>query len=209
MGDPRLLARVESWVDHEPDEPYDAIVSIEAIEAFTRLDLPSEDKVRVYRAFFERCRGLLRPSGRLSLQAIVFGDAGPEDLDGFIAEEIFPESNIARLRELCEGWERLFEIVRLRNDRLHYADTLRAWRRRLSGRRADAALLVGDGAVVRYLRYLRLCEHIFRAGACDLVRVTLEAPGRTTRWGSRPRASVDRFRDSAAAGPSNEGDPIP
>ena len=47
--------RVESWIDHQPDSPYDAISCIEATEHLASDTLSADEKVDVYRAFFHRC----------------------------------------------------------------------------------------------------------------------------------------------------------
>ena len=46
--------RLESWVDHDPTRPYDAITCIEATEHFASDALDADEKVEVYRAFFDR-----------------------------------------------------------------------------------------------------------------------------------------------------------
>jgi cyclopropane-fatty-acyl-phospholipid synthase len=180
-GDPRLEVRVEHWHDHVPAAPYDAIFSIESIEAFVKPGLSRAEKVGTYRALFERCHAWTRPGGRLSFQFIAYGNAFPEDLDSFISSQIFPESDLPTLSEIAEASERLFEIVSLRNDRDHYATTLRAWLARLKARRSEALALVGEEVVKRYEQYLRLCIYMFVSGGCDLFRVAF-------RRIDRPRA---------------------
>ena len=39
LDDPRIEVRLENWFDHEPEAPYDAIISIAAFEAFAKYDL--------------------------------------------------------------------------------------------------------------------------------------------------------------------------
>ncbi len=165
--------RVQSWVDYEPDRQFDAIVSIESIEAFARRHLSRDEKVRIYRALFERARSWLAPSRCFGLQAIAYGTATPEDFDSFIAESIFPESDLPRLSELIEAADGLFEVVSLRNDRQHYVLTLKSWLSRLKRERPRARALVGDDIVKRFEDYLRLSWHMFASGACDLHRVVL------------------------------------
>jgi len=172
--DPRIEVRLESWVQHAPPKPYDAIFSIESIEAFVKPTLDAEQRLDVYRALFSRCHDWLRPGGRMSFQLICYGNSGREDLDSFIAQEIFPESDLPRLAEIAEAVERRFEILSLRNDRADYVRTLRAWLERLKARRDEAVRLLGEPAVVRYERYLRLSSYIFQTGACDLFRITLQ-----------------------------------
>ena len=170
---PQLCIRRESWAEHEPEEPYAAIVSIEAFEAFARLGLPPEHKARVYRAFFERRWKWLRPGGCVGLQTIAYNNADSNDFDGFIASEIFPEQDLPHLEELAAAFGGLFEIVLLRNDRLHYTATIKEWLSRLKRRRAEAHAIIGETAVIRFERYLRLSSFMFESGNCALYRTIL------------------------------------
>ena len=117
---PGVQYRVESWVDHRPAGPYDAITCIEATEHLASDRLDADAKVDVYRAFFERCAEWLRPGGRLGLQLICLdnvGHAGSRAGRGAASElirlDIFPESMPASLSELVLGWETDFELERL------------------------------------------------------------------------------------------------
>ncbi len=171
LGNPRVEIRLEDWADHAPREPYDAILSTEAFEAFAHPGLAASEKIRIYRTFFKHCHRWLRPGGGLALQTIAYGNSVPEDLDAFIAQDIFPESDLPRLAEICEASERLFEVIRLRNDRDDYRRTLQAWLRNLKANRQAAINLVGEDTVVRYERFLRLSIYTFTMGACDLHRI--------------------------------------
>lgn len=168
-----LEVLVRSWVDYESDAPFDAIVSVEAIEAFARRGLSRDEKVRIYRSLFERARAWLRPGGVFGLQMIAYGQVGPERFDDFIAAEIFPESDLPRLSEVIEASEGLFELVSLRNDRGDYVRTLRFWLAALKSQRATACAIVGPAAVKRFEDYLRLSWRMFASGACDLHRLVL------------------------------------
>ncbi|MFN3429730.1 MAG: class I SAM-dependent methyltransferase [Candidatus Sericytochromatia bacterium] len=170
-ADPRLAIRVESWADYEPEAPFDAIVSVEAFEAFARLGLPPEEKLKSYRDFFARCHRWLKPGGKLVLQTIAYGNSGPEDFDGFIATEVFPESDLPRLAEIATAVERRFEVVTLENHRHDYARTCRAWLKNLKRHREAAVAEAGEAVVVRFERYLRLSIHMFETGNCDLLQI--------------------------------------
>lgn len=172
-GPAGLTVAVESWADHVPAQPYDAIISVEAFEAFARHGLDPAHKLAIYRQFFERCHAWLKPGGKLALQTIAYGNAGPEDFDAFIAAEVFPESDLPRLAELAQAVERRFEVVSLRNRRHDYVRTLRAWLQRLKARRDEAVAQVGESVVVRFERYLRLSIFMFEKGTCDLFQLEL------------------------------------
>lgn len=176
---PKVEVRVESYAQHEPVEPYDAIVSIEAIEAFARLGLTRAEKISIYRDLFQRAHRWLKPSGRFSLQMIAYGNAPSGSFDRFIAEEIFPESDLPRLSEIVDASDGLFSVEMLRNDRRCYARTLRAWMEGLRRHRDVAIETVGPVVYRRYDEYLRLCVFMFESGACDLHRIAfrrIDAP---------------------------------
>jgi cyclopropane-fatty-acyl-phospholipid synthase len=169
---PGIEARVENWADHVPIAPYDAIVSIGAFEHFARLDQSVEEKVAVYRAFFQFCRRVA-PSGCLSLQSITYESADRAQFSPFFARHVFPESDLPRLSEIVQATERLFEIELIRNDREQYARTARHWLAQLRRRRADAVKIVGEEVVGRYERYLALLVIGFHTGTMGLVRMAL------------------------------------
>jgi cyclopropane-fatty-acyl-phospholipid synthase len=171
--DPRIDARVESWTEHVPSEPYDAIVSIEAIEAFAKPGLTRAERVDIYRLLFERCHNWLVPGGRIALQVIAYGNSGSEELAPFISKEIFPESDLPSLDELVEAADRRFEVRELVNDREGYVRTLRAWMFRLRASREAVAAVVGEASVCRFESYLRLCCYIFASGNCNLFRIAM------------------------------------
>lgn len=175
--DPRRQVRLEHWHEHEPDEPYDAIVSIGAFEHFVRHGTSRADKVRTYRSFLSRCRHWLAPGGRMYLQAICKGNARvtPKALADarFVFEEVFPESDVPWPAELAQASEWLFDIVRLRNDPGHYVMTLSAWLERLLEQAEAAAATVEPETYERYERYLRTSRDHFAEGHAGLLRVTL------------------------------------
>jgi len=170
---PGVDVRVESWSDHSPAMPYDAIISVGAFEHFAKLDQSPEEKIEGYRGFFRRCHEWLPPGGCLSLQTMSYENSSREDFSPFFASQIFPESDLPRLSEIAGASEHLFEIVSLRNDRHHYARTSLEWRRRLLQRRAEAVALVGAEAVARYDKYLHLWAIGFHTGTMGLLRLQL------------------------------------
>jgi cyclopropane-fatty-acyl-phospholipid synthase len=178
-GDPRIEARVEDWIDHTPKAPYDAIISIGAIEHFVRLGADRETRMEVFTRFFESCRDWLVPGGRLSLQCITKGDAdldrqGRRDLR-FIVTEVFPNIDAPWLAELTAASERRFEMVALRNDRLDYARTLVEWSRRLRANRERAVELVGEDVVARHEQFFPGSARHFALRQANLLRMTFAA----------------------------------
>ena len=166
----QIDVRFSSWETYGASEQYDGIVSIGALEHFVRPGLSSCDRIDVYRKFFEKCRSLLRPGGRLSLQTSAY--ARGAFVTGAIAS-IFPESDLPRLSELITAAEGVLEVVSIRNDRNDYAKTCNAWLRALRRRRSDAVLLVGEGTVHLYESFLEAAVKGFEREIFHLLRITL------------------------------------
>jgi len=169
-----LKILVESWVNHHPKKLYDGLISIEAFEAFARLGLSEKEKHKVYRTFFKKCHNWLNDGSYFGLQTIAFGNSKESDFDGFIAEEIFPESVLPTMAEIFNATHQYFEPIIIKNDRNHYARTLKIWLKNLKSNREKALTVVGEKIVVRYERYLRLCIYMFEEGTCDLLRIVLK-----------------------------------
>jgi cyclopropane-fatty-acyl-phospholipid synthase len=169
---PRTEVRVETWLEHAPAEPYDAIISIGAFEHFAKPELTSDQKVEAYRAYFKRCHELLNPGSWMTLQTIAYGNVSKEELSQFVEKDIFPESDLPTLTDIARACDGYFEVVGLRNDRKDYERTNRAWLSNLRARRAEAVKLVGEQDVVRYERYLALFIIGFHTGTMNLFRFT-------------------------------------
>ncbi|UUS33390.1 cyclopropane-fatty-acyl-phospholipid synthase family protein [Streptomyces changanensis] len=176
----RTEVRVENWLDHEPAEQYDAIISIGAFEHFARTGLSRAERVAAYRAFFERCRAWLPKGGRIALQTNVKGNNVRMDKQTvrdlqFIIDTIFPESEIPALSEVLESSEKRFDVVRLRNDPDHYSRTCQEWFDRLRAHRDQAVEVAGEKTVADYERYLSSTVGHFRNRHLGLSRIVLEA----------------------------------
>jgi len=180
MALPRTEVRVENWLDHEPDEPYDAIISIGAFEHFARTGLSRAERVAAYQEFFERCRAWLPKGGRIALQTNIKGNNVKMDKQTvrdlmFIIDIIFPESEIPALSEVIESSERRFDIVNLRNDPDHYSRTCQEWLNRLQANRDQAVKVAGEENVANYERYLGSTVGHFANRHLGLSRMILEA----------------------------------
>ena len=164
---------VEDWRTYRPDDAFDAIISIGAFEHFAAHGLPRAVKVQQYADFFGRCAQWLAPGGYLSVQTISAQPAGGEDLSRFIAESIFPGSDLPTLADIADAIPREMELLFLRNDRLDYSRTCNEWLHALRSRRAACIELVGAGTVEKYERYLGMSALGFHLGRTGLLRFTL------------------------------------
>ncbi len=165
--------RVENWAVYEPGEAFDSIISIGAFEHFAKPDETQEEKVAVYREFFERCHRWLKPSGRMSLQTIAYGTMQREEANPFMYTEIYPESDLPRMSDIVSAIDGLFEIVVFRNDRFDYARSYDEWLRNLRERRDEAVRMVGEEEVRRFEKFYKIGSIGFRMGKIQLHRYAL------------------------------------
>jgi cyclopropane-fatty-acyl-phospholipid synthase len=180
---------LRNWTDHQPAEPYDAITCIEATEHFASETLSPDEKVEVYRAFFERAASWLRPGGRMGLQLICLDNvghagsrAGRGPFADLILRDIFPESMPGSLSELVLGWETHFELDEFHNHPSHYQRTFRAWTLAYREQEALARTLIGPEVSRTYARYFAVGEAVFRLREHSLYRVILTKRPEPKTW---------------------------
>lgn len=152
------------------DPPFDAICSIEMVEAVGRDYWPS---------YFGAIRHLLRPDGRACIQSIVIADGLWERYlrsTDFIQQYIFPggclPSPASFHAAAAEAGLRVVDEHAFGTD---YAETLRRWRERFLARRDEVLALGFDERFLRTWEfYLAYCEAAFDTGNCDVVQYTLQ-----------------------------------
>jgi cyclopropane-fatty-acyl-phospholipid synthase len=166
-----VQVHIEHWSDHQPELPYDAIISVGAFEHFAAHGISVDEKLAGYRRFFEKCASWLKPGGKLSLQTMCYGNSFRKDFSPFFAEQIFPESDLPRLSEIIASSDPVFEVVSARNDRRDYARTSLEWRKRLRLQKEKAIKLVGEESYDRYDKYLHLWAIGFHTGTMGLMRI--------------------------------------
>jgi cyclopropane-fatty-acyl-phospholipid synthase len=175
--EPQIEVYLKGWSDFQADEPFDSIVSIGAFEHFARSGLSREEQITSYRRFFECCHQLLRPGSWMSLQTITKGDI-PVDRQGLrdillIVKHMFPESQLPYPADVIAAAEGYFEITSMRNDRLDYARTCRAWLDALRSQHEQAAAIAGERTAETYTRYLEACVRQFDRGHAALCRFAM------------------------------------
>ena len=132
---------------------YDRIVSVGMFEHVG---------VGHYREFFANLRRLLAPGGAALLHTIGRAD-GPGATDPFIRKYIFPGGYIPALSEIMPAIESSGLVVcDIEVLRLHYAETLRAWRGRFAANRERAAALYDERFCRMWEFYLAGSEVSFR-----------------------------------------------
>jgi cyclopropane-fatty-acyl-phospholipid synthase len=133
--------------------PFDRIVSVGMFEHVG---------VDFYETYFRRCGELLTDDGIMMLHSIGRSD-GPDVTNPWIAKYIFPGGYIPALSEVIPAIERAGLLVcDIEILRLHYAETLKAWRERFMARREEAVQLYDERFARMWEFYLASSEMAFR-----------------------------------------------
>jgi cyclopropane-fatty-acyl-phospholipid synthase len=155
------------------DGQFDKLVSLEMIEAI------GADQ---YDTYFGKCESLLRPGGRMLIQAITIEDDRFEEYSkgvDFIQRYIFPGSCLPSVRVMRETIGRVSDLAVTRVDDigLHYATTLNHWRRNFFARIQEVRALGYPEAFIRMWDfYLCYCEGGFLERSISDVHLVAERP---------------------------------
>lgn len=126
-----------------------------------------------YDAYFRQCRDLLTDDGVFLLHSIGRSE-GPNVTNPWIAKYIFPGGYIPALSEVLPAIERAGLLVTdIEILRLHYAETLKAWRERFLAHRDEAAKLYDARFVRMWDFYLAGGEMAFREQAMMVFQIQL------------------------------------
>ncbi len=118
--------------------------------------------VDFYETYFRRCAELLDPDGIMLLHSIGRSD-GPDVTCPWIAKYIFPGGYAPALSEVIPAIERAGLLVcDIEILRLHYAETLKAWRDRFMARRDEAVQLYDERFARMWEFFLATSEMAFR-----------------------------------------------
>lgn len=155
----------------EMDGQFDAIVSIEMLEAVGHDYLPD---------FFRQCDRLLAPDGLIALQVITCPDSTynsyRHSMD-FIRKHIFPGGHLpslGALQQACVAAETRFDWCHLESFGGHYARTLQLWRLRFDAAWERIEPLGFDERFRRLWRmYLAYCEAAFTMRHINVVQAVL------------------------------------
>ena len=152
---------------------YDKLVSVEMIEAVGH---------DFYQNYFRMCSGLLKPNGKMVIQAITMADQRykeARDSVDFIKRYIFPGGCLPSVAVMAQHIARDtdMQIVHLRDITADYAETLAHWRQRFL---ANLEAVRGMGFSEEFVRmwdfYLCYCEGGFRERVISTVQLAFAKP---------------------------------
>lgn len=144
--------------------PFDRIVSVGMFEHVG---------IGYYDTFFAKAAELLADDGIMLLHSIGSID-GPGVTNPWMAKYIFPGGYAPALSEVLPAIERAGLVVTdIEVLRLHYAQTLKAWRERFVARRAEAEAIYDERFCRMWEFYLSGCEAAFRHGGLMVFQIQL------------------------------------
>ncbi len=152
-----------------PDQPFDAICSIEMIEAVGQQFWPE---------YFQTVARLLKPGGHACIQSIVIADSLFERYltsTDFIQQYVFPGGCLPCPREFrAQADAAGFDIVDEFSFGQDYAHTLKLWRDDFLAQESRVLQLGFDKRFIRIWEfYLAYCEAAFAQANTDVVQYTL------------------------------------
>jgi cyclopropane-fatty-acyl-phospholipid synthase len=153
---------------------YDKLVSIEMIEAVGH---------EFYSSYFECCSKLLKPEGKMVIQAITMTDQRFESAKNsvdFIKRYIFPGGCLPSINVIAHhiAKDTDMQIVHLRDITQDYATTLADWRDRFTEQIPRIQDMGFDQRFIRMWEfYLCYCEGGFRERIIGTVQVAFTKPG--------------------------------
>ena len=143
---------------------FDRIVSV---GMFEHVGVPN------YQAFFDAVARLLKDDGVAVLHAIGQNHVSVSN-QPWIGKYIFPGGYTAALSEVLPAIERAgLWVTDIEILRLHYAETLKAWRERFEANRAEIAALYDERFCRMWEFYLCLSEVAFRHRGCMVFQIQL------------------------------------
>jgi cyclopropane-fatty-acyl-phospholipid synthase len=158
----RAKFRLEDYRDVEG--AFDRIVSV---GMFEHVGQPN------YQAYFDAIARLLTDDGVGLVHAIGHTDVSDGSAP-WIDKYIFPGGYIAALSEVLPAIERAgLWVTDIEILRLHYAETLKAWRARFAAHRAEIAALYDERFCRMWEFYLSISEIAFRYRRCMVFQIQL------------------------------------
>jgi len=129
--------------------------------------------VGFYDRYFRKCAALLAADGVMLLHSIGRSE-GPGITNPWLAKHIFPGGYIPALSEVLPAIERAgLLITDIEILRLHYADTLKAWRERFAARREEAERLYDERFFRMWEFYLASSEMAFREAGMMVFQIQI------------------------------------
>jgi len=177
-GTPGVKVEFGSYLNYQPQEKFDAVVSIGMFEHIaTPEQVRGGENLRIYRDYFRRVWEWTTPGTWFGLQSVI-GALLPRKREeirdlGWGTSTIFPGAVTPRPEVILSAVNPYWEVMELWTRREHYARTSAAW---LEGLRKNESVIRerwGDQTFEDYERYLGGCVRVFEKGYQSLAQLVL------------------------------------
>jgi cyclopropane-fatty-acyl-phospholipid synthase len=163
---PNATASLCNYLDYEPANLFDAIMSICMIE---HVATPEETRagkhIDLYRNYFRLAHKWTKPGAKFGLQTITRNRVPrkAKDLDDLrhTTYIIFPGGITPRVEDIVIATQPYWEVMECHSMRLDYKRTIEHWRMRLRDHESTIRQQWGDVVFDDYNRYLTTCVNAF------------------------------------------------
>lgn len=161
---------VQSYEHYTAPKTYDGILTLGALEHFAKPNMSRDEKIAVYRGYFERCHSWLKKGGHLSLQCSTWNGISRNMARRIVPNDVFPESDLAYENEVLEAAEPYFELHYYERSMTDYIMTIKHWHDRLRENRKAITELIGPESFEFHDRYMRRVSAGFKRRRLQLSR---------------------------------------
>ncbi len=170
LGLPNALVLAESYEHFEPQDTFDGIITLGALEHFAKPSMKRADKIHVYEGYFSRCAEWLNKGGHLSVQCSTWNGISREFAERIVPSDVFPESDLAYEDEVFEAAAPYFELHHYERSMTDYILTIKYWHDRLKENREEITALIGQEQYDFHDRYMRRVSAGFKRRRIQLSR---------------------------------------
>jgi cyclopropane-fatty-acyl-phospholipid synthase len=173
LAEARARAEADGLADRVRFELRDYRAVSETFDRIVSVGMFEHVGVNHYTEFFATVRRALRPDGAMLLHTIGRAD-GPGSTNPWLAKYIFPGGYSPALSEVMLPLEKSgLTVTDVEVLRLHYAETLRHWRRRFAANRDTIAALYDERFCRMFEFYLAGSELAFRVDGHVVFQIQL------------------------------------
>lgn len=176
---PNVSVDVKSWEDYYPTKKYDAIVSVCALEHFTRLEDNLAGRHRdTFKKFFDWCLDNSTSDAQVGIQSIVI-TRPPNNLkelkaSNYLREKVFPGASLSSISDIQAAIVDKYEIKEATRIGLDYVLTLEAWKKNLIQNKKIVLENYSEALFDHYITYFDSAITCFSEGYWDVFQASLK-----------------------------------
>jgi cyclopropane-fatty-acyl-phospholipid synthase len=175
---PGVSVECVSYIDYQPKEKFDGVVSIGMFEHIATPEQARTGKhISIYRDYFRRASEWTTPRSWFALQSVIALKVPRISQDvkeiARVTSTIFPGAITPRLEAIIASVNPYWEVLEVKTRREHYAKTTTEWLKRLRNNEGIIRQRYGNERFEEYERYLSACIMAFEKGYLSLVQIAL------------------------------------